>query len=627
MVLFTAKNLTKKFDKAVLFENISFGMNLYDRIGLIGRNGIGKSTLIRIIAGKDTADDGEIIFNKNVSVGFLEQNPLFDSNLSVIDEVLSGRQNDLEILDKYHNLCNRNTAQNFEESQELQNLTQIIDEKNLWNLENEAKSIISALGITDFYKNCSELSGGQRKRVALAKLLFSNADLLIMDEPTNHLDTESIQWLQDFILKRSKSLLFITHDRYFLDAIATKIMEIDEQRIFWYDGDYEDYLEKKATYIETVNATAEHTKSKLIKELEWLRKSAPARRKKQKSRIDWINEISAEIKKIEEKKIKIELGKISLGSRIIEAHYISKSINGKLLFKDFSYVAKPGDKIGLIGKNGCGKSTLLNILAGLDKPDDGIIKIGETVKIGYYKQELSELDENKTVIATLREIAEYIDCGVGRDRYLTAKDLLNRFLFPPEQHNALVATLSGGERRRLALLKVLMQNPNVIFLDEPTNDLDIQTLNALEEYLENFYGVLLVVSHDRAFLDKTVNFIFAFEENGKIKEYPGNYSYYLENRQIPQKEQITTKHTLKNNHSKSRQKKYTYKDKIEYENLLVEIENLEKRKKELEDKINNTPANDFQTMNSLYNELNEIMDEINRKTERWFELEKLINEL
>ena len=625
MVLFTVNNLTKMFDKITLFENISFGMNLYDRIGLIGRNGIGKSTLLNIIVGNEDADEGEVIFNKNISYSFLEQNPLFNSKLTVIEEVLDGRKQDFELLERYNFLCSQKLLPNSNEHNELQHISQKIDELGIWNLESEAKSIISALNIPDYYKLCSELSGGQRKRVALAKLLFSNAELLIMDEPTNHLDTDSIQWLQDFIIKKSKSLLFITHDRYFLDAVATKILELDEQKIFWYDGDYEDYLEKKTNYIDTINSTAEHTRSKLIKELEWLEKSASARRKKQKSRQDWISKISAEIKKIEEKKIKIELGKTYLGNRIIEAHHISKSINGKLLFENFSYIAKPGDRIGLIGPNGCGKSTLLNILAGIAKPDSGTIKIGDTIKIGYYKQELTELDENKTVLATLREIAEYIDCGVGRDRYLTARDLLNKFLFPPEQHNAFVSTLSGGKRRRLALLKVLMQNPNVILLDEPTNDLDIQTLNSLEEYLEDFYGVLLIVSHDRAFLDKTVQFIFAFEKNGKIKEYPGNYSYYLENREIPVIEKTLKENISNKPKSEPKSKKVSYKDKKEHEILFSEIEELEKNKSSIELKIASLSSSNFQEMNQLYSELNNIVQQINQKTERWLELDELIN--
>lgn len=625
MVIFTAKNLSKKFDKSVLFENISFGVSLYERIGIIGRNGIGKTTLLRIIAGKEVPDNGEVIFNNNATFGYLEQNPLFNSSNSVLDEVISGRNKDFELLEKYNELCHKNLSPNSYEFIELQNLAHQIDERQLWNLENEAKSIISALGIHDFYKSCSELSGGQRKRVALAKLLFSDPDLLIMDEPTNHLDTDSIQWLQDFIMKKSKSLLFITHDRYFLDAVSTKILEIDQQKIFWYEGDYEDYIEKKSAYIEVVNATAEHTRSRLLKELEWLKRNAPARRKKQKSRIDWISEISAEIKKIEEKKIKIELGKTSLGNRIIEAHYISKSINGKLLFNDFSYIAKPGDRIGLIGPNGCGKSTLLNILAGITKPDSGTIRIGETVKIGYYKQELAELDENKTVLGTLREIAEYIDCGIGRDRYLSARDLLNKFLFPPEQHNALVATLSGGEKRRLSLLKVLMLNPNVLLLDEPTNDLDIQTLNSLEEYLEDFYGVLIIVSHDRAFLDKTTHFTYAFE-NTKIKEYPGNYSYYLQNKvhyqndktiKIEKKPQKLIQNKPSN--------KLSYNEKREYETLLHEIDELEKAKANLEDMILNLKPEEFQKANTLYTELDQITKQINIKIDRWLELESRIN--
>jgi len=626
MTLFSATNLSKKFDRDILFEGISFGMESGERVGLIGKNGIGKSTLLKVVAGIEEPDTGEIVFNRNITFEFLEQNPLFLSNERIIDEVMSAKSELFNVMMRYEQLCfDMGNKSDDIKSIELQKLTQNIDNLQAWNYENETKTILSSLGIEEFDKTCNNLSGGQRKRVALAKVLLSSPDLIIMDEPTNHLDADSVQWLQDQIQNTGKSILFITHDRYFLDAISTKIIEIDRKKIFSYDGSYETYLEQKANYVQAVNSTAEHIQSRLIKELAWLSKGAKARRTKQKSRIDWIKKITAESDKIEDKKIKIELGKSFLGKRVIDANYITKSIDDNLLFKDYTYNAKPGDRVGYIGPNGCGKSTLLNVLSGNLKIDSGDLKIGESVKIGFYSQELDHLDGNITLIATLREIAEFIDCGVGRDRYLTSKDLLTKFLFPPEQHNSLVSTLSGGERRRLALLKVLMLNPNVIFLDEPTNDLDIHTLNVLEDYLDDFYGVLLVVSHDRAFLDRTVHFIHSFEGNGKIKEYPGNYSFYLEKKENkdnssakqtkPQKQQYQKKQNDK-------KKKLTYTEQKELSILPNEIEELDIRRKSLNEKISSGGNLDYVYIESLCKELDEINNMIDDKTNRWIELEE-----
>ncbi len=625
MTIFSAYNLSKKFDREILFDGISFGLEQGDRLGLIGRNGIGKSTLIKIIAGLESPDSGEVVFNNSVQFEFLEQNPLFQSEERIIDEVMSAKGNLQELLSRHDALCHdSHTANDPKKTLELQHITQKIDNLGAWNFENEAVAILSSLGIEDYTKPCNDLSGGQRKRVALAKALLSDPDLLIMDEPTNHLDADSVQFLQDKLQNSGKSLVFITHDRYFLDAVSTRIIEIDRQKVFNYEGNYEDYLEKKAAYINTVNSTSEHTRNKLMRELEWLARGAKARRTKQKSRIDWIQKMSGDTDIIDEKNIKIELGKVFLGNRIIDANYITKSLDNKLLFKEFTYNAKPGDKIGFIGPNGCGKSTLLNVLSGNMRKDKGELKIGETVKIGYYTQELSGLDDGKTLVASLREVAEYIDCGLGRDRYLTAKDLLTKFLFPPEQHNSLVETLSGGEKRRLALLKVLMINPNVIILDEPTNDLDIQTLNVLEEYLDNFYGVLLVVSHDRAFLDRTVQFIQAFEGEGKIKEYPGNYSYYLEVKESRAKDKPTIEKTkpIRKKPLTDNKKKMSFAENKELEAIESVISGLEEKKAKLMNDIESADNSNYKQMENLYHELEELSQLIDEKTNRWLELEE-----
>lgn len=627
MTIFSCSNLSKKFDREYLFENISFGLSEGERLGIIGKNGIGKTTLLRIIGNYEEPDTGEVVYNNNVRVEYLAQQTDFTSNFNVLDAVMQGKPDAFNLLEEHHSLVNDFSVQDDEaKAKRLLEVTHKIDEMGYWNLETEAKIILSRLGVEDFDKRVNTLSGGQKKRVALAKVLLSNPELLILDEPTNHLDADSVQWLQDRLMNTSNSLVFITHDRYFLDSVSTRIIEIDQKRIYSFVGNYESYLEKKESIIEAHNSAAEHNKSKLRMELAWLQKGAKARRTKAKSRIDWISKMEETTKKIKEKKIKIELGTSFLGQRIIDANYITKSIGGQLLFKDFVYIAKPKDRIGIIGPNGCGKSTLLNVLAGNIKIDAGSLKLGDSIKIGYYKQEINDLDEKKSLVASIREIADYIDCGVGRDRYLTPKDLLLKFNFPPEQHSSLVETLSGGERRRLALIRMLIANPNVIFLDEPTNDLDIQTLTALEEYLDDFYGVLLVVSHDRAFLDRTVEFIWSFEENGKIKEYPGNYSFYLQ-----KKEEALSKKRLDAADErakavptpapeKKKSNKRTYAERLELEKLEAEIPALEEQKSSLEEQLLQIDPSEYKQMEAISNEINDLCVIIEEKTNRWLEI-------
>lgn len=624
MTIFSCNNLSKRYEYDWLFKEISFGMESGERIGLIGKNGIGKTTLIKIIGNLEQADEGNVVFNNSVRYEYLDQMPTFDSEDLTLDVVMSGKADLFRTLEEYKELCSNDEKQKINEHR-IQELIHKIDSFHGWNLENEAKSILDKLGIKEFFKPIKHLSGGLKKRVALAKVLLSNPELLILDEPTNHLDADSVQWLQDRLMSSANSLLFITHDRYFLDSVSTRIIELDQQRLFSYPGNYEHYLERKENYVQTVNSTVEHIKSRLRLELAWLQTGAKARRTKQKSRIDWIDFLKEHNKKIEEKKIKIELGKISFGNRVIDAHYITKTIGNRLLFKDFTYIAKPGDRIGIIGPNGSGKSTLLNTISGRIRADEGTVKIGEQTRIGYFTQENIDLKENQSVIGTLREIAEFIDVGVGRDRYLTAKDLLNRFLFPPAQHSALISTLSGGERRRLAILRVFMANPNVLLLDEPTNDLDIPTLNALEDYLEYFQGVLIVVSHDRAFLDRTVEFILSFDGMGGIKEYPGNYSNYLEKKESEAKAAQYYKDSTKkpkNEKSTTGAKKLSYIEERELKKLEILLPELENKKTELQEKLNSGKITDYKEMEKLSHELVELEGEIDINYMRWLELEE-----
>jgi len=626
MTIFSASDISKSIHDKMLFENVFFGMDDTDRVGIIGRNGAGKTTFLRVIAGIDTPDTGIVAFNKGSRFEYLEQLPRFDRHTIVLEAAMSGKPDIAHALMRHEDLCKKSQL-TAEEEQELHKLHQLIDEKNGWALDSQAKSILSRLGMELFDADVMNLSGGQRKRVALARALLSDPDLLILDEPTNHLDAGSVQWLQDYLQQSQKGLLLVTHDRYFLDAVTNKIIELDRNTLYSYPGNFEKYLERKEAMIVAEEAAADHLRNKLRQELAWLQKGAKARRTKQQSRIDWIAKMQAEPAPTEEKNIKIELGNVFLGGRIIDAYNISKHINNTVLFHDFTYSAAPGDKIGIIGPNGTGKSTLLNTLAGLTEPDSGSVKLGETVKIGYFRQEITDLAPRQTVIGALREIAEYIDVGVGRERFITAKELLDKFLFPPRQHHSLIETLSGGEKRRLGLLRILMNNPNVLLLDEPTNDFDIATLSALEEHLSHFKGVLIIVSHDRSFLDKTVDFIYAFEENGHIKQYPGNYSSYLEKIEQKKEQERNTKSqaTVKEElpkREKSKKSGLSFKEQKEYEEAEKSIERLEKEKTIILQTLETMDGADYKAITELSEKLAGIEEQLDTITLRWLELEE-----
>lgn len=621
--LFSAQSLSKSYHEKTLFTSISLGIMEGERIGIIGKNGVGKSSLLKIIAGIEESDEGIVTRGKDVHIVYLSQLPQFETHDTCIQAVMSGKPEIMEMLELHRQLCSSQESNIDKDiADEIHELSVRIDLQNGWTLDNQAIILLTKLGIQNVHSSVHSLSGGQKKRVALAKALLSEPDLLILDEPTNHLDADSVQWLQDHLSDYSKAILLVTHDRYFLDAISTKIIELDNHSLYTYEGNFEYYLLKKEQRIAIEESTAEHERNTLRRELAWLQKGAKARRTKQKSRIDWIANMQEKPQQTEIRNIKIEIGNKFLGGKLIDAIGISKKISENILFQDFTYRAAPGDRIGIIGPNGAGKSTLLNVLSGRMQPDQGYVSIGDTVSIGYFDQEVKTLKEQMTVIGNLREIAEYIDTGIGKDRFITAKELLDRFQFPAKQHHSYVHTLSGGEKRRLAMLMTLMSNPNVLMFDEPTNDFDIATLTALEEYLEYFKGVLLIVSHDRSFLDRTVETIYAFEQD-KIKEYPGNYSAYLEKvEQQARPLQVLPSEPKQQYIKQPSQKKkgLTFNEKREFEALEHTIQEQESALKDLERRMQQVPAHDFKQFEELSQKQAITQQILDESMVRWLEL-------
>lgn len=646
MTIFSATNLVKSYNDIPLLTGVSFGMESGEHIGIIGANGVGKTTLMRIIAGAEELDGGTVAFNKEATFEYLSQVPSIPDDELVLNAVMQARPKMYELLNRHAQLCavmDNDAASNEATQKELHEVSRAIDDDNGWLLENEARAMLQKLGCTRFDERVGNLSGGLKKRVALARTLMSDVDLLILDEPTNHLDADSVQWLQDRLTTSPRALLLITHDRYFLDAVTTRIVELDRGKVISFNGNYEFYVEKKSMQTANEEATADHQQNRLRDELAWLKAGARAQRKKQKSRVDWVNKMQEDQARLraatELKQIKIEVGTQFAGSQLIDAVGISKKIGDRVLFENFTYKATKGDRIGIIGANGSGKSTLLNMMTGEIQPDSGTIKIGTTANIGYFRQESSDIDPTLSVLAAVRDVAEYIDTGVGRDRYLSARDMLQRFNFATHQFGTLVGNLSGGERRRLGLLRVLMKNPNVLLLDEPTNDFDIQTLGALEEYVQHFFGVLVVVSHDRAFLDRTVEFIYSFEEDAEgkriIKQYPGNYSAYLEKKETAgeeaksealRKEEADRKAAAEAAQKlgleiNPQPKKTKYQAHRERESLERKIEKLEAKKAEIEAFLSSGTETDYKIIKEKSDELVANIAAIDVATEAWLELQ------
>lgn len=617
MNILTAENLTKAYTDKPLFKNVSFIIDEADKIGIIGVNGTGKSTLLKMLAGLEVPDSGEIKLIGNLKVSYLPQSPDFDAGKSVINQVFNSDDPLLTIIKEYEELTSG--SENID-TDRLSFLAEKIERANAWGIETDAKTILTKLGINNFDADVSTLSGGQRKRVAMAGALISKPDLLIMDEPTNHIDNDTVLWLEKYLMKYNKALVLITHDRYFLERVTNKIFEIDRQSIYTYESNYSLFLELREQREETLFANERKRQNFLRTELEWVRRGAQARSTKQKARLQRFEEVSSQVAPEKASNLEINTLGSRMGKKTIEIENISKAYGNNRLINDFSYILHRDDRVGIIGPNGCGKSTLLKIIMGIAKPDSGSVVIGDTVKIGYFSQESEELDDSIRVIDFIRETADFIDTVDGK---VSASKMLEYFLFTPDMQWTYIGKLSGGEKQRLKLLNVLMGAPNILILDEPTNDLDIVTLSVLESYLETFKGAVICVSHDRYFLDKTVDRIFAFEGNGVIKRYEGNYSDYAEKH--TEEEKQAANETIKpvNTRPEKQQKlKMTFAETKEFETIDTDLEKAENLIAELDEKIA-AAGSDYVLLQQLTADKDAAEAEYERLTERWVYLTEL----
>ncbi|WP_134685121.1 ABC-F family ATP-binding cassette domain-containing protein [Brevibacillus migulae] len=630
MSILSVSNILKTYGEKVLFDHISFTINEKQRVGLIGVNGTGKSTLLKVIAGLESVEAGEVVHAKQFHIEYLPQEPTFHEDLTVLDQVYYGDSSLMRALREYEQalLELERDPENPQKQRKLTALQQTMDQLDAWDAMTIAKSVLTRLGITQFSQPVRELSGGQKKRVAIAKALIQPADLLIMDEPTNHLDHDMIEWLEGFLVQYNRALLVVTHDRYFLNRVTNRILELDQGQIYSYDGNYEVFLEKKAEREEQALTDEQKRQNTLRRELAWLRRGAKARTTKQKARIQRVEELQESGGIVSREKLDIALGSARLGKKVLEMKSVTKAYEGRVLLSHFDYLVVPEERLGIIGPNGSGKSTLLNLLAKRIQPDAGEVVVGETVKIGYYTQDNQEINGDLRVIDYIKEVAEVVRTAQGH--VITAEQMLERFLFPRPTQWTYIRKLSGGERRRLYLLRVLMGEPNVLFLDEPTNDLDTETLSILEEYLEHFPGVVITVSHDRYFLDKVVDHLIAFEGNGVIRRFQGNYSEYLEQRNIEKQEALQSKKE-KNEPEKAaprkeRKKKLSYHEQREWDTIEDRIADLETRIQQLQQEIAGA-GSDFGRVQELYKEQQEAEKELESAMERWTELSLLIEEL
>lgn len=616
--LLQVENLTKSFGVNSLFDDINFTINEGDKVGLIAKNGTGKSTLLSIIAGDDTPDDGKLIFKNDVTIGYLKQLPQFEPHLSVMDTCLIGDDDQSKAIRQYENALIEGN------NEEMTKAIQAMDLASAWDYEERFKQILSQLKIDDFKQRISELSGGQIKRVALAKILISNPQFLILDEPTNHLDIDMIEWLEAYLTRSRMTILMVTHDRYFLDKICSKILELDQKSIYGYDGNYNYYLEKRAERIDAQNAAVEKARNLLRTEIEWMRRQPQARAHKAQYRIDAFYDLKERAQSRNDKgdvELNVKAGYI--GKKIFVAHHVSKSFDGKVILNDFNYIFSRYEKLGIVGDNGVGKSTFIKLLLDRIQPDSGYFEIGETVKFGYYSQEGIHFDEGKKVIDAIRDVAEHI--YFDEKHHYSASQFLQLFLFSPSDQQKLIEKLSGGEKRRLYLAMVLMSKPNFLILDEPTNDLDIQTLEILEDYLSKFSGCLIVISHDRFFMDRCVDHTFVFMGDGVIKDFPGNYSEYRawkeaheKEEAIVQKQKAESKPAKPRNNNRDNSQKLTFKEKREFEELTESIDRLTKEKEELFNLFNSgEQIDDVATKASRFEEVKDLLDEMEL---RWLEL-------
>ena len=624
MNLLTVENISKSYGELVLFSDISFGINKDQKIALIAKNGSGKTSILNIMSGKDTSETGQVTTRKGIKISFLEQEPDLNPNLTVEETIFTTDNEILKVIASYEK-----AVENPEDTDQYQKAFEAMDRLNAWDFETQYKQILFQLQLSNLDAKVSTLSGGQKKRLALANALLNKPDLLILDEPTNHLDLEMIEWLEAYFAKENITLFMVTHDRYFLDRVCNEILELDNNQLYTYKGNYSYYLNEKDARIE--REAVEQQKSKMLykKELDWMRRQPKARTTKSKSRIDDFAEIKARAhQRRQEHEVQLELNMERLGSKILELHNISKSYGDKTILDKFDYNFTKGERVGIIGKNGTGKSTFLNILTQQENVEGGKVVVGDTVKFGYYTQKGIPVKEGQKVIDVIREYGDYIPLKKGRQ--ISAQQLLERFLFDRKKQYDFVEKLSGGERKRLYLCTVLIQNPNFLILDEPTNDLDIVTLNVLESFLLDFPGCLIVVSHDRYFMDKIVDHLFVFRGEGVIEDFPGNYSdyrIYESSKVIEERENKTSSseksEKTENNWRDTSGGKLSYSEQKEYKQLEKDIQKLEEKKVVLQNKFTD-PELDGDEIANLSIELKEVTDAIEKKTERWFELSSVI---
>ncbi|WP_313188492.1 ABC-F family ATP-binding cassette domain-containing protein [Sphingobacterium siyangense] len=617
MSILATEQVSHSFHDRWLFKDLHFGLQKGDRVALVGINGTGKSTLLAILAERILPTSGKVVKEKGIKIGFLEQDPDFTGLKSINDFIYSTDNDQQRLIREYEELLLETDI----DQKKLEDLTEKISSLNAWEYEHNIKTILNRLNIMDFHQDIKSLSGGQRKRLALAKLLIDEPDIYILDEPTNHLDIETIEWLEKLLTTGSKTVLLVTHDRYFLDNICTEIRELDRGNLFTYKGNYSYFLEKKSER-ETIDAVmVEKSRNLLRRELEWMRRQPQARGTKSKSRIEAYYDLEEKSKAIKgNDSVQLSVKVSRQGSKILELEHVAKRYGAKEIIHDFSYTFKKGDRIGLAGKNGTGKSTFLNLITGEEKPDTGSIAVGETTVYGYYKQGGLEVNENDRVLDVVKNIADYIEMANGE--VITASQLLTHFLFPPEKQFGFVNKLSGGEKKRLQLMRVLMKNPNFLILDEPSNDLDIDTLNVLEDFLDNYKGVLILVSHDRYLLDKLTDQLFIFEGKGSVQIYNGNYAdFKLEQDEIQKLEKEKQKRITQEHVKlivKEEKKKLSYKEQLEYNKLEEEIEKLETQVSLKTEEL--SQVTDHLKLSSLAEEIQSIQKQIDDKSERWLYL-------
>ena len=613
-----AQNLTRSVGDKTLFRDLNFSIGEGQKVGLIAKNGTGKSTLLNILAGTDQADEGQVVFHNDLRIGYLEQTPNYPLDLTVI-EACFWHGNETTNLIREYETCMASASQ-----EGLQDILDRMEQQKAWDYENRSKTILSQLFITEFDKPLSQLSGGQLKRVALANTLIMEPDLLILDEPTNHLDLQMIEWLENYLSRSNITLLMVTHDRYFLDRVCSVILELDEETIYTYQGNYEYFLEHRAQRLEVARAEVARATNLYRTELDWMRRMPQARGHKARYREEAFYELEKQAhRRIEEQQVRLEMKSTYIGSKIFEAEYVCKAYGDLVLLKDFYYNFSRYEKLGIVGNNGTGKSTFVKMLLGLVKPDSGRFVIGETVRFGYYSQDGIQFDEQMKVIDAVRKTAEYVDLGGGRK--LSAMQFLQHFMFSPQQQQNYIYKLSGGEKRRLYLCTVLMQSPNFLVLDEPTNDLDITSLQILEQYLHDFKGCVIIISHDRYFMDKVVDHLFVFKGNGVVKDFPGNYTQYREWEKLepePKKAQ-NNQNTLKaQSYQGERKRKLSFREKQEFEALGKEIDELENEKADIEAALSSGTLS-TQEIIDLSKRLPIVNDLLDEKSMRWLELSEI----